>query len=1355
MSKIADFVKLKSGYANFVNLKADFAKAEENAGRMAMYRPTKAHRRALERICRGLYQPNDKKFYLLSGSYGTGKSHLCLMLANMLSRSSGAPEMKAFYDTYAALDGDAGKRLRNVRKGGQYLVAICDFETGRSFEDRVLRAVFEACDRMGLDAGLQTEYGEAERVLADWESKADDDKAITNHFANFCKALETVAPGVTVDQLRAGLKDLDSEMLENFRAAFRAAQGGTDFQARAGNVIPILQQLVKSDAFKERFTGLAIFFDEFGFTLEKAEYSKDVLQGFMETVCQNLPNVVFVGCIHKSFAAYSDRFSQDDAAVMTARLTAVDLLNEGIEEIIAAIVETDKTADTWKGEVEPKLGVLNTLLPTCSTLNLFPWIEDVNRIRSRVLEDIYGVHPMALACLLRLSSEIGSDVRSTFTFFSGDVGGDEGSYKEFIEQAELCADGGKLNLYTVDRLFGFFRDQLSLKNPELRDRQRQLVNGYVASVDALRKSLQGELFDELTDDRMRVLRTVLVYQLCQIPCTLENIQFGLYALSNAEKKTVERELKNLEKAGSLFFRKQSKTYEMAVGSGEDPYDLVEQYLANSELHPADTVAELLAEGGDRRELEFLEAKQYNLAFGEDKRFKRWFVRAKDLGVGLWEKIQEEQAAAAGKEKSCYEGSIVYALCEDEADRKVAKEAVGDVPDDTIVVGVPHEAQPFTDMVLKVKACRHYLNPESTTRLNAQTESRLRDLLDNPEDGFRPELQRTLAAIAEGSNACWYGKDGKIVVDRPAQAHKPVDDLCGQLYTKHCRIKHADLNHVHDDKWRGGRNSALKQAVATLLEGDRVQIDNGNPDNHGDKRYLEKVLFKGAGALRSTGTEGHVTFFACESDPAVLSDNFPLLKALCTEMEALAPGKTLAVGDAVRRGREAPYGAGGTALVLCLAHVTRAFGERLRAYKDSTLTVELPLEAYDDLVSIVADPATKVVFELRDITAAQRKLVDGFARAVKAKALKHGESRTLADVVDLLRVWWRDKVPPVAGIETLYDASDQKRIVALRDTFGKLGDCDRFDFLLSRLPEVYSDGPVGSDLAEADAEAICKGFTADVALLEGGEIRARALVADAIAKVHGASGDVVECERVVDAWFKGLNPNQRDALRYDDCPEAQYLVKHLGGSAEFPVTLFSLVPKDFGLGELLFWTALSVDDYAAKWKEAKEAVEAAAVVVPPPVLKAGKKAKHVKDARWEIDGGGEIEVKTAKGAVSIIYTLDGVDPKKSEVVQRSDGAVVLREELSKLPQVKINARALDAQGNASDLVTAHVTNKSKEYEVVVSTGTFEFVREATFKFPEDAAGLKAVLESMLDECVKLKIVEKAKAEAIKKTVNDVL
>jgi hypothetical protein len=39
MSKIADFVKLKSGYANFVNLKADFAKAEGGEKRARRDRP--------------------------------------------------------------------------------------------------------------------------------------------------------------------------------------------------------------------------------------------------------------------------------------------------------------------------------------------------------------------------------------------------------------------------------------------------------------------------------------------------------------------------------------------------------------------------------------------------------------------------------------------------------------------------------------------------------------------------------------------------------------------------------------------------------------------------------------------------------------------------------------------------------------------------------------------------------------------------------------------------------------------------------------------------------------------------------------------------------------------------------------------------------------------------------------------------------------------------------------------------------------------------------------------------------------------------------------------------------------------
>ncbi len=131
----------------------------------------------------------------------------------------------------------------------------------------------------------------------------------------------------------------------------------------------------------------------------------------------------------------------------------------------------------------------------------------------------------------------------------------------------MTVSGGKLNLYTVDKLFTFFGKELSQKNPELRDRQRQFVNRYYASMDALRKAAEGELFGFQEDERIQVLRTILIYQLCQIPASLENIQFGLYCLSASEKNQVKGFLKDLVKNGAVFFRQQSKTYELAASTG--------------------------------------------------------------------------------------------------------------------------------------------------------------------------------------------------------------------------------------------------------------------------------------------------------------------------------------------------------------------------------------------------------------------------------------------------------------------------------------------------------------------------------------------------------------------------------------------------------------------------------------------------------------------------------------------------------------------------------------------------------------------------------------------------------------------
>ncbi|MDA2928387.1 hypothetical protein MYX84_00315 [Acidobacteria bacterium AH-259-O06] len=1342
MSRIAEVVKLKSGYANFVQLKSAFEAAQENADRMAMYRPTKAHRVAFERICRGLYQPNDKKFYLLSGSYGTGKSHLCLMTANVLSRSSGDPEIAGFHENYARLDPEKAKLLKNIRKDGQYLVAICDYHSGRHFEDVVMKAIFEACKAKGLNAGVETEFDEAERQLDEWEKKGDKG-GIRNFYQDFSKALESVAPGLTADQLRAGLKNYDSNVLEKFRAAFKAMMGGVEFQAQAGNLIPILKKLVKSQAFKERFKGLAIFFDEFGFTLEKAGYSKDILQGFMETICKNEPNVLFVGCIHKDFKSYADRFSKDDAAVMSARITQVDLLNEGIEEIIGAIVETDKKSNAWKKEIAPKTGVFDQLVPPCKSLDLFPWIEDVNRIRERVLEDIYGVHPMALSCLLNLSSEIGSDARSTFTFFSGDVGGEKGSYAGFIENAEVTVAGGKLNLYTVDQLFTFFKKELSQKNPELRERQRQFVNGFYASMDALRKAAEGELLGFQEDERIQVLRTILIYQLCQIPTSLENIQFGLYCLSNSEKNQIKRYLKDLVKNGAVFFRQQSKTYELAASTGQDPYDLIERFVADTKLHPSDTVAAFLEESGEKRLSEYSEAKGYNLPFGEDKRFRTRFVRAKDLGDALWEEIRTDYEESRNKPAKSFEGTLVYVLCEDEGEINVAREAAKTISDDNVALAVPHAPQPFTETLLRVKACRHYLPPNEAEKISAQTESRLRDIFENPEDGYLPTLHRVFRDTMEGSGACWYWQGGKVLVDKPKQSHKPADMLCDELFKKRCRIKHPDLNFCHDEKWRTGKNMALKQAVGVLLEAERVLIDNGNPDNHGQKRYLEKVLLKGAGALKKAGSEGVVSYFACETDPAKLHDDFPVFKELCDRLSNLNPGEMFSVGAFLEDAKDAPYGVGGTPLMLSLAHVIRAYGERLIVYKDSTRMVEQPLRSYDDLVKIVSDPAAKTVFVVRDISQAQITLIDLVAKAVDAPPLKHGETRSLNSAFEKLKQWWSG-LPAVAKVISLYEKDRQARLNALKSLMdGLTGSVDRFDFMLEQLPAVYSGGPVGDTLTEKDAKTICDAFAQDVTLLNSGEQIAQGQVAQAVCDIYGAKGDMIECENVVSKWYANLNPSQRDPHKCDHEDAKQFLVRLADQSVSFSTKIVNLLSKDYGFGAVAEWTSLHIKHYAAKLKQAKAEIDKAKPVVYSPAVDEGV---------HEIRESQEMYVEIPKGAARLIYTLDGSDPRHSDNAQTTDNKLDLISLLEDRPNVKIKMRAVDQDGNASDLVSVELVSKERKYEIQVDSKLFG-EKEATFKCPDDTEGLVAVLKSVISYGVKRKLLSKGRAQKIETLLSD--
>ncbi|MFC1636550.1 hypothetical protein ACFL5Z_17095, partial [Planctomycetota bacterium] len=689
-----------------------------------------------------------------------------------------------------------------------------------------------------------------------------------------------------------------------------------------------------------------------------------------------------------------------------------------------------------------------------------------------------------------------------------------------------------------------------------------------------------------------------------------------------------------------------------------------------------------------------------------------------------------------KPSKSFEGTLVYVLCEDEGDINVAREAAKSVSDENVALAVPHTPQPFTETLLRVKACRHYLPPNEAEKISAQTESRLRDIFEDPDDGYLPTLQRIFRDIVDGSGACWYWQGGKVLVDKPKQSHKPADMLCEELFKKRCCIKHPDLNFCHDEKWRTGKNTALKQAVGVLMEAEKVLIDNGNPDNHGEKRYLEKVLLKGAGALKKIGSEGVVSYFTCETDPAKIHDDFPVFKELCDRLANLNPGETLLVGEFLDEAKDAPYGVGGSALILSLAHVIRAYGERLIVYKDSTRMVEQPLRSYDDLVGIVSDPAAKTVFVVRDISQAQITLIDLVAKAVDAPPLKHGETRSLNSAFEMLRQWWND-LPSVAKVIGLYEEGRKARLASLKSLMdGLTGSMDRFDFMLEQLPAIYSDGRVGDTLTEKDAKSVSEAFTKDVILLNSGEQIAHGLVAQAVCDIFGAKGDMVECENVVSKWYANLNPSQRDPYKCDHDDAKQFLVRLADQSTSFSTKIVKLLSRDYGFGAVADWTTLHIKDYTAKIKQAKAEIDKAKPVVHKPTVDEGV---------HEIRESQEMQVEIPEGAVRLIYSLDGKDPRHSDSVQKTDKKIDLADLLKGRPNVKIQIRAVDQDGNVSDPVSIELISKERKYEIQVDSDIFG-EKEATFKCPDDTEGLLAVLKSIIGYGVKKNLLS---TDAVKK------
>ncbi len=178
------------------------------------------------------------------------------------------------------------------------------------------------------------------RTLKKWEEEETAGSSIFQKFSKFKDLLFEKDIINSVMILKRKLEKYNRSALIIFKDIYKQMET-QPFRYNADNIAQILDETVKSDAFKERYKGIIILFDEFDYTLKNRRISMEVVQDFAE-LCKNSNKIIFVGALHKELSAFANKYSEADFRTVKERFKTQEMRKEGLEEIAGAIVSIKK-----------------------------------------------------------------------------------------------------------------------------------------------------------------------------------------------------------------------------------------------------------------------------------------------------------------------------------------------------------------------------------------------------------------------------------------------------------------------------------------------------------------------------------------------------------------------------------------------------------------------------------------------------------------------------------------------------------------------------------------------------------------------------------------------------------------------------------------------------------------------------------------------------------------------------------------------------------------------------------------------------------------------------------------------------
>ncbi|WP_102126051.1 hypothetical protein [Deinococcus planocerae] len=511
----------------------------------------------------------DNRFVFMA-TYGHGKSHLGLALANYFGAPRGSQELETvLHKLEHALPQDEAQVFRDFRANeakAPFLVLILRGDRPGSLRD----AFFQALDR-----ALSGHGGEQTFQPPFWFDKADEllerlgknptDAVTANAFLT--------GHGRDLPSLRQEIGERRSGAYQLAVGAFRAVHGIEPNLGGETALNDAVEWIVKDLCGPGKpFGGLLILFDEFSRFVQDYGQNNPVgapLQELLSGVghASARGKALFVGLSQHDPVVIANRYGGGEELIK--ELNRIPEPNRHrmqtmLEDVLGGVLKTNDAA--WQQFMgDPRVGI--TVSEASDTARLLfadrygpkqlSW--DLKTILNKVAKQCFPLHPLTTAFLSSVTLHSSGTVRSVLGFLQDERGDVMPRFRE-----PALTQSGQPNWVLPTRLVDYFGEALG------EDKY---------------KNFKNVIKPDLTGEQQEVLKAMLLLDVAELPTK----QAGGYAavianLTGLEEGQAGRTLRTLEEQHYIRYDSANKTYSFNIGSSgaQDLDRLLNETIAKRE-----------------------------------------------------------------------------------------------------------------------------------------------------------------------------------------------------------------------------------------------------------------------------------------------------------------------------------------------------------------------------------------------------------------------------------------------------------------------------------------------------------------------------------------------------------------------------------------------------------------------------------------------------------------------------------------------------------------------------------------------------------------------------------------------------